>query len=212
MSSSGWQIAGVFPAGANPPVVEGNVLHLLPAGEFCAQVIRVAVVPAFEIKAAAELTAAEVEEFERFASSIFGDSPAAQYERPGWYVMARANDKLICHVGVLDRTISVGGKPVRIGGIGFVSTAPEWRGLGLAGEAMRRSMALMRDLQMEFGLLFTGDTLPEFYGALGWKSIAAPTSYTWPEGRISQDGDTMIWPTAGQLWPDGEVDVNGLPW
>ena len=130
-----------------------------------------------------------------------------------WITRLFADGQLVSHVSITDRICDAGGKSVRIGGIGGVSTLPEYRGRGYATLLMQKSAAFMRqDMQVDFGLLFCGAKMEPFYHQLGWQRIDAQVYYNQPERKLLTDGLLMYLPCIEQNWPDGEVDVCGLPW
>jgi hypothetical protein len=88
-----------------------------------------------------------------------------------WRVLVHLGDAaedvgsgLVAHTGVDAREISVGGRPVRVGTVGGVSTLPAWEGHGLATQALGAALAFIRDaLGAPFGLLTCRDHLVPFY-------------------------------------------------
>jgi predicted acetyltransferase len=129
-------------------------------------------------------------------------------------VMIWDDTRLACHVGALVRDALIDGRPVLIGGIGGVMTAPELRRRGHARTtlaAMRRH--LIDDQKVHFALLFSAAGLHGFYGQLGWRLFAgAPLveqrgktiEFTRNQAMV-QDG-TEIAPAGGIL------ELRGPPW
>jgi aminoglycoside 2'-N-acetyltransferase I len=108
----------------------------------------------------------------------------------------------------------VGSRPVRLGGIGGVSTRTPWRKRGLAEAAMKVAQAYLRDpLGVAFGLLVCDEKMVPYYAKFGWKRVTVPM---WieeqPKGRVLFPGPVMILAVCGQDWPEGEIDLKGKPW
>jgi len=132
-----------------------------------------------------------------------------------WHVLTFADQMPVSYLGIFERTGTVGGKPVRLGGIGGVMTPPEHRGMGYSSTALEAAAAFMRDrLGSTFGLLVTGPKLIGFYGRLGWRRVPGPIRFWQPDGvdRSDRIDVIMILPLAGEPWPDGPIDLCGLPW
>ena len=130
-----------------------------------------------------------------------------------WHVLLWMADQMVSHVEIVGRTGTVDGQPVKLGGIGGVVTLPEWRGRGLATAALERAAALMRDeLQVAFGLLICGHDMIPFYHRLGWQVVEGPLMFDQPGGKVVFDDVTMVLPCAGENWPEGTIDLCGLPW
>jgi predicted N-acetyltransferase YhbS len=130
-----------------------------------------------------------------------------------WQVVGRLGGRAVCGVKIAVRDVTVGGRQVRVGGIGDVATAPEWRRRGFAGAAMRLAGEfLCRELGAEFGLLFCEPSLVPYYSRFGWQRVAAPTMVTIPRGKVPFPDETMVLPCRGDQWPGGPTDLNGPPW
>jgi GNAT superfamily N-acetyltransferase len=130
-----------------------------------------------------------------------------------WHVLLRVNGQLVSHVEIVERIGAVDGRPVKLGGIGGVVTLPEWRGRGLATATLERAAAFMcEELQVAFGLLICGRDMIPFYSRLGWQVVAGPLVFDQPGGKVVFDDVTMVLPCVGQEWPEGAIDLCGLPW
>jgi GNAT superfamily N-acetyltransferase len=113
----------------------------------------------------------------------------------------------------VQRTIMVGGLLFHVGGISGVATLPEFRGRGLASQAVRAAMQFIKDeLKLEYCLLTTGLHRKTFYENLGWQTISEPTYFDQPSGRMKNGGLTMVLSLSGKPWPPGEINLCGLPW
>jgi len=86
----------------------------------------------------------------------------------------------------------VGGKNFHVGGISAVATLPEYRGRGLATQAVSIATQFIKDeLKLEFCILTTGSYRRTFYEALGWQTISEPMYFDQPSGRMK---------TGASLW------------
>jgi GNAT superfamily N-acetyltransferase len=167
-----------------------------------------------EIKQSSELTLSEQEHLSRWTRQVFG-AAAGDYTwaEVDWHVLVWIEAELVSHVEIIERTGMVGGRPVRLGGIGGVASTPKWRGCGLATLAMEKAAELLRgDLDVEFGLLICGQEMMLFYCRLGWKIVAGPLVFDQPQGKVTLEGVVMVLPCTDQEWPAGTIDLCGLPW
>src|SRR5262245_3310022 len=164
-----------------------------------------------------ELTEPERAALEGLRSEVdFGTPPylwAPPEARP-WRFLVWEDGRLVSHVGVLERTIRVGGQPRHVGGVYSVMTRPTDRGRGHASAALERAAAFMRDElpRAGHGLLLCIDERLRFYRRLGWERVPDPVVFDQPLGRHVNDINTMVLPLRGRDWPPGEVDLCGLPW
>ena len=100
---------------------------------------------------------------ERYRGYIEGDPTWSPSHTPVVVVGSR----IVSTLRIWDRRVHVGATPVRMGGIGGVTTHPDYRERGIATRLMERAAEYMRDDAYDLGLLFTG--IPaRFYRRLGW--------------------------------------------
>jgi GNAT superfamily N-acetyltransferase len=119
----------------------------------------------------------------------------------------------VTHVGLLQHTISVDGRPVKVCGVGAVVTTRTAHGQGYASHAMRHVKSLMCDeWGVDFGLLFCRDPLVSFYERLGWQLLKEPVEIEQPSGAINFPLNVMVLPCKAESWPEGRIQLNGLPW
>jgi aminoglycoside 2'-N-acetyltransferase I len=130
-----------------------------------------------------------------------------------WHVVAKLEGAILSHVGIVERTGSVDGHPVKLGGVGAVATLPEFQKKGFASSAMTLAAGFMRDsLKVDFGLLVCARGTVPFYHHLGWQEVAGPLVFDQPHGKVTYPEVTMVLPCARQDWPPGTIDLCGLPW
>lgn len=165
-----------------------------------------------EIKVASELLPEIAYSIGRATEREFGNDPLV-YASPELYVLGFLEGVLAARVGILQRTITVEHIPLRIGGICSVVTEPEYRCRGIAYRLMGEAVSYLKDeLRLPFGLLTCKPRLETFYTRLGWQTVASPTVFAQADGVRSCGGLTMIIECDGKHWPDGKVDLCGLPW
>ncbi len=135
-----------------------------------------------------------------------------QWSDNDWNLWLRSEGEFISHVGVVDRIVTAGGQPLRIGGVGAVATAPEWRRRGYARQLMEAAAVFMRDeLRVRAGLLLCGDEMAPYYGRLGWQTVPSPLLVDQPQGKVVMAATIMVLPFDETPWPAGTVDLCGLP-
>ncbi len=134
--------------------------------------------------------------------------------RAGWRVLAWSGEELVGHVGIVERTVTVGGNPYEVGGIAALVVLPEWRGRGLGRALMQCAEDVLHDeTAAAYGHLICEPDRVGFYAGLGWQEIGAPMVFTaWDGQRITIGHRIMILPIRGEPWPDGPIDANGLMW
>lgn len=160
------------------------------------------------------LNACLTRQLKEWSIEIFGRAELEYaWAPPDWRLLTWRDRQLVSHVAVVDRSVNAGGEPIRVAGISGVMTPAQYRGQGLASGLMQRAATFMRDeLNTEFGLLLCGAALIPFYEALGWQRITAPVTFDQPGGSTRWRGETMILPCTDRSWPEGPVDLCGLPW
>lgn len=134
------------------------------------------------------------------------------YSPPEWYVMASSGVELVGRLGVVERAISVGEREVRVAGVGGVTTRPKWRRQGVAQELLAATERLFRRLQVPFGFLLCRDNVRSVYERAGWNVVAARTRFDQPDSPETYPHLTMVLECGDERWPDGDVDLRGLPW
>ncbi|MBN2005686.1 MAG: GNAT family N-acetyltransferase [Anaerolineae bacterium] len=176
-----------------------------------------------QIKPAAALTAKEVDLVAALNQQVFGQANADYvWATADWHVLlwvgneddASEVDNLVGHIEIVVRTCTVDDYPVRVGGIGKVATAPNWRGRGLASAALQRAQVFIAEvLGLEFCLLVCSEAQAPFFKALSWNATTGPLWFSQPGGRVQLKGvTTMVRSCSGRPFPSGSIDLCGLPW
>ena len=168
-----------------------------------------------EIKSDRDLTTAEHEQTDDCLRRAFWGLIDYHYQWSGadWHVMVHVDGALVSYLAIVERVGAVNEQPVKLGGVGGVATLPEWRGRGLASAAMGKAAAFMNnELSVEFGLLLVDEATAPFYRRLGWELVPGPLVFDQPGGKVTFPDLTMVLPFAGRVWPQGTIDLRGLPW
>ncbi len=150
-----------------------------------------------------------------WADNIFGvEDKLLQWRPKDWHFIFDVDERPASHVGVLKHTLSAGGEPVTVGGVGGVVTVPEMQGKGLAQRGMRHAAAFMREeLGVEFGFLFCLDRLVGFYESLGWQRAPETIEVEQESGPLIAPFNAMVLPFGdARPWPAGKIVLKSLPW
>jgi aminoglycoside 2'-N-acetyltransferase I len=119
----------------------------------------------------------------------------------------------VSHVGLLQHTIEVGGRPLKVCGVGGVVTARFAQGKGYGSHAMRSAEALMSEQWgVDFGVLFCRDELVPFYERLGWQLVKESVEIEQPSGPVASPMIVMALACKQSAWPAGPVKLNSFPW
>jgi len=121
---------------------------------------------------------------------------------------------LVCHVGILFRTVNWNGRKFDAGGIGGVATRADRRGRGYASVALDAAIQTLKDEgSIDFAMLFCEPQLAPFYDARGWRPFEGDIYAEQPEkGRMPF---TAIAPHVYKIRQaplKGTIDLCGLPW
>ncbi len=169
-----------------------------------------------EINSRREMPKVEREQVDAWVAQIFADDANnLVWSNSDWYVLVKLDGQMASHVGIVERTGTVNGLPVKLGGIGGVATRLDLRRHGYAGAALRTAAEFMRDeLKVEFGLLVCSDQRMPYYGKLGWQLVEGPLMFDQPKGKSTFDARTkiMVLPCNKHDWPPGVIDLCGPPW
>jgi len=167
-----------------------------------------------ELKSDRVLSQSESLALERLSAEAFPpEEHDPQWARVDWHVLVWEGDEIVSHVEIVERTATVGGRPVRLGGIGGVATLKAFRRRGLAEAALKVAVDYMRQvLAVDFGLLICAETMLPYYGKFGWKLVARQMWIGQPQGRVLYDALIMVLPLCSLDWPAGGIDLCGPPW
>jgi predicted acetyltransferase len=165
------------------------------------------------IKAVEELTEAEKQmttEVDRL--SFTDEQNDIEWGDSQWLVMGFIDGSIVSQIGILKREVDVGGQKLSVGGVGGVATHPDHRRRGYAGQLLRASEQLLRELDLQFGVLVCGEERMPYYASFGWQKIDNKTIFQNQGKDRELDGIMMILPLKDQPWPGGLLNLNGKPW
>jgi GNAT superfamily N-acetyltransferase len=129
------------------------------------------------------------------------------------HVMVYRDSMLVAHVGLLRRTVAVGGMGVTVAGFGGVLTHARHRGLGLGHFAMREAEKYARTVLLaDFGMLFCREALLPWYGAMNWTRLDGSVWVEQAAGEIRMPLPCMVNTFGAAPWPGGEVRLGCYPW
>jgi predicted acetyltransferase len=146
-------------------------------------------------------------------SALYAYLTGTKWASPDWAVMVWEDEDMVTNVHIIERTALVAGQPVKIGGIGNIATKVEWRKRGYATSALKVAMDFLRDpLQVDFGLMIATEKVIPSYEKYGWKMIAQSMLIDQPDGRRAFSIPILVLPVCKETWPEGPIDLCGLPW
>lgn len=166
------------------------------------------------IRVVKELTEAERQRLFGWGQNIFGVEDNKYTWRPkDLHIILDVDGEAASHVGLIEQTVTVAGKPVRVAGVGGIVTAGEMHGRGYAQKAMRYAEKVMcEELKVKFGLLICLDRLKPFYERQNWQLLKEPVEFDQPSGKMVSPLNVMVLPCKAETWPAGTVDLCSLPW
>lgn len=159
------------------------------------------------------LLVAAFPEYDTFMTASYW---GAQPEYRLW--LARADGRLLAHLGFGRRLIEVGDVELLIAGVGEVATDPAWQGRGLGRRLMQALPAILRDqVPVAFGFVQCRAAVVPFYVRSGWQRIEQTTTFVDPDTAAwtTYAGPTLVLPAQATLaaWPrTGQIDLRGMPW
>ena len=129
----------------------------------------------------------------------FGNDPEERLRDEDWdhalggvHVIAEDDGAVVAHASVVERTIEIGGRPLRTGYVEAVAVALDRRGQGLGRLVMKDAAAIIR-AEFELGMLGTG--VQPFYERLGWRVWRGPSGIRTDRGvdpTPDEDGYLMV--------------------
>ena len=129
-----------------------------------------------------------------------------------WFVAVEETE-IVATTGLLFREILVGGRAVKVAGIGGVATGSEHRNRRIASRLVDSALRFAHDSSAQFGLLQCTRDLVAFYAARGWRQVPGPLACRQDDGKTYLSPELpMIIELDSTRWPTGPIDMNGLPW
>lgn len=153
--------------------------------------------PTIRRLATGDLTPAEVVSLRALFAAAWPDPDDAftdddwAHSLGGVHVLLEESGRILSHGSVVERTLHIGGTPVRTGYVESVATWPELERRG-HGSAVMREIGAIITAGYELGALGTGAIA--FYERLGWEGWRGPSSARTADGRTvaTPDADGYI--------------------
>jgi predicted N-acetyltransferase YhbS len=157
--------------------------------------------------------------FTRSGPEFEGRSWPLSYARKEARVwLADDTGRPVAHLAVARRIVGVAGADVLVTGVGDVAVAPDQHGRGLGAALMRElDGRLHARFAADFGLVQCGQDVVGFYQRTGWTPISNRSREvdTRDQRTVRENVGVMLArPGLRPLseWPDGLLDLRGLPW
>lgn len=146
-----------------------------------------------------------------------GQVPLVWLNQSRWAAYVEGEGRLATHVGILDHTVLVDGRPLHVGGVTSVMTAPEFERRGYATAALRRAAEFIRsELRVTYALLACFPHRVSLYEGLGWRMLSNRVYCDQPDGKVLLTAvsgcSVMALPLAGDAVLAGDIDLQSLPW
>ncbi len=125
------------------------------------------------------------------------------------YLMRSAEGRLVAHLAVHDKVVSVAGVDVRVGGMAEVCVHESARGRGYVRQLLEQAHQGLVDSGVEFAFLF-GDS--HVYASSGYGPVSATIrrlNHTTQAFEDSPIPAALVKPLAHRAWPEGPVDLRG---
>jgi len=170
--------------------------------------------------ATSELTPSEATATRALMAVAFGSDEEERFSDDDWqhalggvHFVLELDREIVAHAAVVEREIHVGRHALRTGYVEAVATAPARQGLGLGSIVMTDVTEYVRE-GFELGGLGTGRQ--SFYGRLGWRIWAGPSSVRTADGdqpTPDDDGSIMVLttPTTPPLDPAAPISCEWRP-
>jgi GNAT superfamily N-acetyltransferase len=123
--------------------------------------------------------------------------------------------RVLAHAGIVQRTITAGGCPLRVAGVQNVFVLPEFRRQGLSGRVLQAGMEEAGSRGFDCGLLFCVPPLETLYAACGWTALGPREIVRTEEGRrqpLPGENVAMFYPLGVTTFPGGLIDLCGNDW
>lgn len=138
--------------------------------------------------------------------------------RPQYRLLIETQDgELVSHLDFESRAIQVGKHEILIAGVGEVATHPQFQNRGLGRMLMSELHSnLQAKTTVAFAYLQCRTAVLGFYTRVGWYEVTNQVQYIDPDTNQLTIGDShsLILPVLETLdqWPDGNIDLQGMPW
>jgi predicted N-acetyltransferase YhbS len=130
--------------------------------------------------------------------------------RPDQRLLVKVEGRVVSHVHLTERQVRYGATPLKLNGVMWVGTLPEYRGLGFAQNLMRLADGRARETGVVLQALTTG--MPQFYRPLGWGVCGRQSVGQTLSRNLPPTGEAPI-ESRGGAWhvrPWRQVELNDL--
>jgi GNAT superfamily N-acetyltransferase len=114
-------------------------------------------------------------------------------------------------IGLTVAQVSVGGQELPVVGMGSLIVRRDLRGHGLSARLADAARALAAELGPDRAMLFCDPAVVGLHAARGYAPVQAPVLVDQPRGRVEMPLAAMWRPIRPCEWPEGVVEVVGLP-
>ena len=129
--------------------------------------------------------------------------------RPDQRILAKVDGRIVSHLHLTERQIRFGSVTIRVNGVMWVGTLPEFRGMGFAQNLMRLATQRGKESGAAVQVLTTG--MPQFYQGLGWGICGRQTTAQTMSRNLPQVGDGLVEGRASwQVRPWRQVELGDL--
>ncbi len=185
------------------------------AEQWDSQAIRGAALECANIKQLSPEVVQQLDDWMRSRFKSYTWLPSPQ-ERDVDFVIARLSGEMIGRSAVVTRDVRVGEHNLTIMGVAGVIVKDEFQRKGLGKELMKASMDFVEKSPVPFCVLMCNLELEKLYSRYGFKTIPGQNAvFSQPDGKTYEykpkDGVTMVFEKPGSVWPQGLLDLNGLP-
>ncbi|MDO5565073.1 MAG: GNAT family N-acetyltransferase [Planctomycetia bacterium] len=144
-------------------------------------------------------------------AEIFKSRRCWHEARPVFSIIAECGNRIVGHVGVVERTITnCWNWRYNVGSFQGVSVDPEFRGQGLGKALLDRALEESKQYGYDFVILFCKEPLVPFYCKLGWK-LPEDSMIMWRDRElpIAMRSNCPMYQVLGEMsFPEGPIDVH----
>jgi predicted N-acetyltransferase YhbS len=136
---------------------------------------------------------------------------------PLFTVVATDKTHIVACAIVIDRTVCIGERPVRVAGVGNVCVLPDYRGGGIVDRILLAAMEEAAGREFEWGLLFCRPEIMKVYERTGWLScmdrrFVRTDHKTGQVVEIPAEHGKMFLRIGYRPLPPGDIDLQGDKW
>ncbi|NLH16886.1 MAG: GNAT family N-acetyltransferase [Phycisphaerae bacterium] len=150
-------------------------------------------------------------------SRLFSTSRHWRGNVPLFTAIAVDKSSVVACSVVIDRTIRIGARPVRVAGVGNVCALPAYRGKGIVDRILLAAMEVAAEQGFEWGMLFCRPEILKVYERTGWqpcmdRRFVRTDSVTGKSVEMPADHGKMFLRIGYRPLPAGDIDLQGDKW